>query len=216
MKNIFLTCKLLSILILSLSLTSCGKKKKVDETLDNSVFFDITYTTQASRVEGLTTYTRVEGTQEMLFFSQSINVPNIDCSGKDDSGCFRIAYQNYKEPQLSSGVCSGGYEGTFTLRQTEVTTADTTDANLPYNPLNPYQPPSNGTTNEDTEIPEEERIYSYTFDLTVLRRSMSAGCTAVSPLDSFSLRIIRYPNGDLFVAQPTRSMEFYVIPKLRN
>lgn len=216
MKKLSLNYKIIFFLILSLGLSSCGKKDEEDTTVDNSIFFDITYTTQASRVEGTTTYTRVEGTQEMLYFIPNINVEGVDCTGTETSGCFRIAYQNYKEPQLfNPGVCSGGYEGTFTLRETTFTPEDENDANAPYNPLNPYQPPSSGGTEEDEEIPEEERIYSYVFDLTVLRRSLSAGCNTVNPLDNFSLRIIRYPNGDLIVTNSSRSMEFYMIPKLR-
>lgn len=214
MKKTFLIFNLCVMILLS----SCGKKEEKKEGVDDSVFFDITYFTQASRIEGTTAYTKVEGSQEMLFFIPSIGVEGINCVNEDDanSGCFRVSFQGYKEPQLfNNGVCSGGFEGTFTLRQVETTVSDTTDANAPYNPLNPYQKPPEDTTEEE-EIPEEEKIYSYVFDMTVLRRSFSAGCNTVNPLDNYSLRILRYPNGDLIMTNSSRSLEFYMIPKLKN
>lgn len=192
------------------TLVSCGKKEEEDETVDQAIFFDIAYSTQASRIEGTTAYTRVEGTQEMLF------VPDTgDDSTASNSGKFMVSFQNYKEPQLfNTGVCSGGYEGTFTMNETAVTDEDTTDAEEPYNPLNPYDPEvADGDTSEEDE--DKEKVYSYIFNLAVTRRSLSSGCTSLSPLDAFSLRIIRYPNGDLIITNPSRSMEFYMIPKLK-
>lgn len=201
-----------------LSLFSCGKQEKEDPNLDNSIFFDITYQTTATRIESITDWTANQGIQEMRYFIDTINVEGVDCTPTENSGCFRFHFNSYKEPQLfNTGFCSGGFEGTFTLRE-ELTSQDDEDtADQPYNPLNPYNPPSS-SGGDDTEIDEENRVYTYVFDLQVhpSRRSMSSGCTSISPLDSFTLRIIRYPNGDLIVTNYSRSMEYYMVPKLNK
>jgi len=211
MKNLFLIFNKFLFLSLSLVLISCGaQEEEVDIVVDNSIFFDIAYTTQGSRVDGVASYTRVEGSQELLFLTES---------GENDvqtnSGRFTVAFQGYREPQLfNTSLCSGGYEGTFTMRRTvNEGEGDPDDPDAPYNPQDPY---NNNSPDEPEDVPDAaQEVFTFIFDMTVTRRSLSSGCNAVNPLNQFSLRIVRFPNGDLYVKNPSRGLEFYMFPKLR-
>lgn len=211
MKNLFSIFNNFLFLSLLFLLFSCGAKEEdVDTVVDNSIFFDIAYTTQGSRVDGVTSYTRVEGTQELLFITDS---------GENDvptnTGKFTVAFQGYREPQLfNTSLCSGGYEGTFSMRRTvNEGEGDPEDPDAPYNPQDPY---NEGVPETPEEVPDaEQEVFTFIFEMTVTRRSLSSGCNAISPLNEFSLRIVRFPNGDLYVKNPSRGLEFYMFPKLR-
>lgn len=201
---------------LLLTFISCGKKEEPNEDLDMGIFFDITYSTTGTRISGINDWTAIFGSQEVRFGVPSLQNENIDCTATESSGCFRVSYTNYKEPQLTTtGICSGGYEGVFSYSREIITEEDEDTAEQPYNPLNPYQP-DGGSSGGETVTPEDEEniVYAYSFILNVTRRSLSAGCSQLNPLDSFTMRIIRYPNGDLIVTHYQRSMEYYMVPKL--
>jgi hypothetical protein len=209
MKKIFLIKQLFTLLAISLFLVSCAKKDDDEEVFDAGIFFNIVYQTQASRQIDTTSWTTVQGKQRFKFD------PDVDDTGTDTgSGNFTVQYEAYKEPQLfNAGTCSGGYAGSYTV----VITTGSGDSNSldgPYNPLNPYNPGETTPDQTDGETADEDIVYNYLFTLTVDQRSFSTGCTAYQPQDSFQLRILRYPNGDLVITNASRSLEFYAIPEL--
>lgn len=203
-------------LVLIISVTSCAKKDdKTDTTTEAGLFFDIVYYTKAVRQINTTSWNTVQGVQRFKF------TLDTDESGSSlGTGHFVVQYDAYKEPLYNAGTCSGGYEGSFTVQ--ESTTDTTTDPNSPYNPLDPYNsgdstpPPSSSTDTGTTDGTDETTVYYYIFNLTVEDDSFSAGCTTVAPQTSFSLRIIRYPNGDLIITNDSRSLDFYAQPELVN
>lgn len=211
MINHFLTFKKIVLLSLVLfTVTSCGKKEEEEEVVDNASFFNIVYVTKASREIGATSWTTVQGFQRVKFNSA------VDDSGATTgSGDFTYSFAAYKEPQLfNSGTCSGGFSGAFTMQATGETSNG--DELQPYNPLDPYDDGSQDLPQDSETTDEEETdiVYNYLFSLTVSDKSFTSGCTAVQPQDSFQLRLIRYPNGDLILTNPSRTLEFYLTPEL--
>lgn len=209
MREIFLTFKFKTLLLLSLSailMVSCGKKSsEEDPDLEdkNAEFFAVVYKTQASRIIGSTSWIGVQGIQRLKFEKTS---NSEDTSG----GNFTVQFDTYKEPQLANqGLCSGGFSGTFTIQDT--TEQDPVDGDEPYDPMSEYNP---GITNGDATT-NDTGVFTFLFTLNVTQRSFASGCsTSVNPQDSFQLRIIRYPNGDLIVTNSVRNLDHYFIPEL--
>ena len=206
--------KILLTIFLVLSISSCAKKED-DEEVDvdqGSQFFNIVYITQAVRIVGDSAWVRVEGSQRIKFSYAEGEENNTSI------GDFIMQYANYKEPVLfNNTLCSGGYSGGFTLE--EILETSNPCETCPYNPLDDYD---SGTTEDDgsntTVDPEtgEEIVSNYTFlfTMTVDARSFTSGCSQVNPQDSFQLRVIRFPNGDLVVTNASRTLEFYFTPEL--
>lgn len=205
--------KILLVALLVLSISSCAKnEEEEDDGVDrNAQFFNIVYITQAVRIIGDSAWVRVEGNQRVKFSY---------AEGEEDNtsvGEFIMQYSNYKEPVLfNSTLCSGGYEGGFTLE--EIIETSNPCETCPYNPLDPYDSGTqDDTTSEEIDPETGEPIvsnYKFIFTLTVDARSFTSGCSQVNPQDSFQMRVIRFPNGDLVVTNASRNLEFYFTPEL--
>lgn len=221
MKTYLTLKKNLTLLVLTTLVVSCGKKEKAaTDTDDTGLFFNIVYYTVASRTNGSNSWTTAEGKQRFKFISE------FDTTGTaTGSGTFTVQYSAYREPQLfNSGTCSGGYSGDLVFQ--EDSTSAPIDDDAPYDPSNPYSDGSSGgdtfTGNEDDTSSSNnsndpcfnKQPTSFLLSLTVKARSLSSGCTAVAPQDSFQLRVIRYCNGDLVITNTSRTMDFYAQPEL--
>lgn len=225
MKTCLTLKKLFTLLILTTLLVSCGKKNTTETTTDDTgQFFNIVYYTVASRTTGSSSWTTAEGKQRFKFNSA------VDTTGTaTGSGDFTVQYEAYREPQLfNSGTCSGGYKGTFTFQESTSTTP--VDKNAPYDPTSPYSDGSTGgdtftgntgdttstSNNNDPCFNKQPTtfILSLAVDTGPTGRSLSSGCTAVAPQNTFQLRVIRYCNGDLVITNSSRTMDFYTQPEL--
>lgn len=186
-------------------LLSCSPKDKKSEDFEdrNAQFFDVVYIAQASRLIGTSNWVTVEGDFRMKF-SRSAGQDESDSSGGD----YTTHFTSYREAQLyNNGLCSGGFLGTFALRETVDDVEGGVDG--PYNPMNPY---NSGTTNPEEETDTSRFVFIFT--LTVTERSLAASCAPLNPSDPLSLRVIRFNNGDLIVTNAQRNLEFYMIPEL--
>lgn len=194
----------LILITLALGISSCSPTKKSEDFDDrNAQFFDVVYIAQASRVTGSSNWVKVQGDQRLKFFKSS-GQEESDFAG----GNYTVHFTNYKEPQLyNNGLCSGGFTGTFTLKET-VDDVDSTETG-PYNPMNNYD--SGETQEADTT---DTSRFVFIFTLSVSERSLSASCAPLNPSDPLSLRVIRFNNGDLIVTNAQRTLEFYMIPEL--
>lgn len=203
MKNYF------SILVLLL-LFSCGdlpKEQTEEEAEANLQFFDVVYKTQASKITGQNSWTAIQGDQKFKFVQGSGN----------DPGNFTVSFTTYREPQLVSDICSGGFSGTFVI-DSEGETTTTAEENSSYNPLDPYypdgEPPTTGT---DTEVADDTAtILVYTFSMTVPNssenRSMTAGCRNIP--ESFQFKAVRFQSGDVLLTDIQRDIDYYLIPEI--
>ena len=204
-------------LILVCSVLSCSpKEEKTDDYDDRQAqFFKVVYLTQASRAIGSNSWIVVQG-DFRLKFERSEGQDTTDSS----SGNFTIHYTAYRETQLfNNGLCSGGYQGTFTLSETLATSTESSPTG-PYNPLDPYNPGTTTSTSSTSTDEEDITRYVFLFALTVPTNndiSLSASCTPMHPGTApatKSLRVIRFANGDLIVTDSVRGLEFYMIPEI--
>lgn len=201
MKNYLVN--ILKMLFLATILISCGTPK--DSTEDNedanNQFFDVVYITQASKISGQSSWTVVQGDQRIKFLQSS----------EASTGTFTFSFANFREPQLATNACSGGFTGDYTTESTEDTTVDN-EENTSYNPLDPYDPETENPDNGDEDEEEIDQILVYVFDLALTDRSLTSGCRNYE--NAYQVKAIRFTNGDVILTDLSRNIDYYMVPEI--
>ena len=200
-KKIFLAA-LMPLVVISCS-SPTGDSDEEDTA--NLRFFDVVYITQASKITGQSSWTVVQGDQRFKFLQ------NAD----ESTGTFTVSFANFREPQLASSVCSGGFTGDFSIDSEDDSTVED-EENQVFNPLDPYDPgidvPDDGDDSED-EV-SDILVYVFTLDVPTgsQNRSLTSGCRDVPEL--FQMKAIRFESGDVLITDLSRNIDYYLVPEI--
>lgn len=195
MKNFI---KLNLILFLSgILLVGCNKKNEEIDEEQNARFFDIVYQVIATRETSTHAWVNVAGTYQIKFNQQN-----------STQGTFTFFYQNYREPQFSNPVCSGGITGNFDQTNTGDSSSSGGDDDEPYDPSTPYPNPGEIESPTDPGSSEDvAEIIFYNFNLNITGRDLDASCRLEA---NRSIQVYRFAIGDLIMKNEYR--ELYLIP----
>lgn len=230
------------------STASCSQDKcansdseecKISE-LEKIGFFNITYETLASRPISTTPsdWIDVAGCREMKL-GTSVTVNDDEALPDALTGDFTIALQGFKRT-LSSGSCTGGNAGGFSLTFQNEEAADSVpeEEKPPYSIFDPYNNVNRVNPNdEEVNSDPENEIRTYIFGMTPSRESMSPASQCVGQIYcpaesggvndpdgidqennpcSYSLKVVRFPNGHLILDDTSKGVQYYLKPRLSS
>lgn len=214
--------KLLNLLMIFFLLASCGEQDKKDEditSLDVQEFFSIVYETVGVRALGSSdNFLASSGVREMKFNTTTVlddpeNVPiNIE-------GNFTFFYTQFRNPVSSRLITQGGYLGRFVVIDSQVGVSEEEiidqDDDDEYGVLDPYQSGSEPLDPDD----EVEGFTTIVFDIFINDRSCSNSndCTFFNTLqDDQTIRMIRFPNGEVIMDEFATGFQYLMKPKIRQ
>ena len=212
--------KILTIILLSFLLFSCGQENSNDDEeitdFDQANFFDVVYETLAVRQLGQEIWTLTDGRRDVKFESTT-QIDENETLPDQVEGTFQFSLQSYTRSQAIAS-CTGGWDGDFSLDLFEDggDIGDIEDAgDTPYSVLDPYNPDEDSNTAID---PDDvvEGIRTYFFSLKVNNVSLFPQDSCSFPFTNHSLKVIRFPNGTLIMEDSSKGLEYFLRPKLRT
>lgn len=204
--------------------------KKTD--LEVKGFFDLAYETVASRPVGDPSWVYVSGCKAVKFKTNTA-VADDEALPETLEGTFVFSLTSFKRTS-SAENCSGGNQGSFalTFQDQEAVSSVSAEDKPPYSVFDPYndvtrvenedEDDTTGATSEDDEI----RTYIFSLKPSLESVQPASSCTGQiycgnagtinqteSPCD-YSIKIVRFPNGHLIVDDTTKSIQYYLKPRL--
>lgn len=198
------------IFLIFLTLFSCGRREEEEEfsELQERSFFDIVYQTVAVRPIGNNTWRTPTGVREVLF-DITTDISDDEQLPQNIQGNYTIVYTGYTRDISNIPPCQGGYEGTFTVENIvsdNISQEDAEDDGI-YTVFDNY---SNGVLPDEGDV----EVLTYRFDLSETNRSLNPvdGCPAL--LNNYTLRAIRFQNGEVIMEDVQQGLEFFMRPKV--
>jgi len=213
------------------SCTDSNSEECKKSDLEVRGFFDVAYETVASRPIGDPSWVYVSGCRAVKFKTTTA-VADDEALPATLEGSFVFNLTSFKRTP-SAANCSGGNQGNFALTfQDEEQASSVSDEDKPpYSIFDPYNDVTRVENDDDDTSgadSDEDEIRTYIFNLKPSLESVqpASSCTGQiycnnsgtinqneNPCD-YSITIVRFPNGHLIVDDTSKSLQYYLKPRL--